>query len=106
MQHMTDRHVEPIAPRVEATELRGAPHVALAIAGMDCPNCANRIRNALMAHPGVLEAQADVPAALARVWYDPTQVRVAEILAVVTLVGEGTQHQYLPVPITPTRGDR
>jgi len=79
--------------------LAGCCVVTLAIAEMECASCAHRIRNALLAHPGVHEAEADPSTALARVWYDPARVGVREILAVVVVVGEGTQHRFLPVPL-------
>lgn len=100
MQHATESGVVPTAPRVRSLVLCGASSIDLAIAGMDCPSCANRIRNALLAHPGVVDVAADVPAALLRVWYEAAKVSVREISAVVAVVGEGTQHQYLAVPVT------
>ena len=99
MQHITDRRVEPLATRATAGSLRAATTVDLAVAGMGCPNCANRIRNALLSHRGVLEAEMDVPSALARVWYDPSCVGVGEIVAMVATVGAGTHHLYLAVPL-------
>jgi len=46
MQHATDRPVDAVAPRAGAQALRGTEFVDLAVAGMGCPNCANRVRNA------------------------------------------------------------
>jgi copper chaperone CopZ len=97
MQHVTDACVEPIVPRAEPEALVGASYIDLAVAGMGCPSCANRIRNALLAQPGIVEVEADVPAGLARVWYVPTRVGIPEMLAVVSTVGERTQHRYLAV---------
>lgn len=73
--------------------------IRLAIAEMECPDCANRIRNALLAHPAIVEAETDARAALARVWYDAARVSVREILGVVAVAGEGTQHQFLAVAL-------
>jgi copper chaperone CopZ len=66
---------------------------------MECPDCANRVRNALVAHPGVLEAETDFGAALARVWYDAARVSVREIVGVIAVIGEGTQHRFLAVVV-------
>lgn len=99
MQHMTDCHVDPVPHTADAHELEGADKVDLAIAGMGCVNCGNRIRNALLSHPGVLEVAVDVTSALARVWYLPGEVRLQEILAVIRVVGEATHHRYMGVPV-------
>jgi copper chaperone CopZ len=66
---------------------------------MGCPSCANRIRNALLAQPGIVEVEMDVPAGLARVWYVPERVGVQQVLAVVSTVGERTKHRYLAVAL-------
>jgi copper chaperone CopZ len=99
MQHFTDSPVTPLAPRVPPEALEGCAVVCLAIAEMECPDCANRIRNALLAHPGILEAEMDARAALAHVWHDPARVGVSEILSIVTVLGEGTQHRFLAVEL-------
>lgn len=102
MQHATDCHVDPAAPQASREQLLGTDYVDLAIAGMGCANCANRIRNELLAQPGILEVEMDVTAGLARVWHVPTDIDVREIVAVVGAVGEGTHHRYLAVLVPPT----
>lgn len=99
MQHLTDPLVTPSAPRTPPEALRGCSVVHLAIAGMECEQCANRVRNALMAHAGVREAETDAGATLARVWYDASRVSVEEILGIVAVIGARTQHQFLAVPL-------
>lgn len=99
MQHVTDPRVEPSTPRAPPRALVGAAVVDLSVAGMGCPSCGNRIRNALLAHPGVVEAEIDVPAGLARVWYDDARVGVRELVGVVSVLGEASQHRYLAVPM-------
>lgn len=99
MQHLTDCHVEPVASRADPEELERALHVDLAVAGMGCPNCGNRIRNALMGHAGVLEVDVDVGRALARVWYTAEDIGLEEILKAVRVAGEATHHRYMAVPV-------
>jgi copper chaperone CopZ len=99
MQHVTDCHVDPVASRAGPEELQRARYVDLAVAGMGCPNCGNRIRNALMARAGVLEVAVDVWRALVRVWYAPDDVGVEEIVSVVRIAGESTHHRYMAVPV-------
>lgn len=99
MQHLTDCHVDPVASRADPEELERALHVDLAVAGMGCPNCGNRVRNALMARDGVVEVHVDVPRALARVWYMAEDIDVEEIMTVVRVAGEATHHRYMAVPV-------
>lgn len=105
MQHATDAPVKPAAPQAPPERLEGHAVVRLAIADMECPDCANRIRNALVAHPAVIEVETDACAALACVWYDPARVSVREILGVVAVAGEGTQHQFLAVALAHDPGE-
>lgn len=99
MQHVTDRRVDPIASKAAAETLSGAQSVDLAIAGMGCSNCANRIRNALLAIPPVLEVRVNVPSSLAHVWYDGSRIGIAEIVAAVGVIGETTHHRFIAEPV-------
>lgn len=99
MQHVTDCHVDPVASRADPEELERAPDVDLAVAGMGCPNCGNRVRNALMGQRGVLEVHVDVPRGLARVWYTAEDVGVEEILKAVRVAGEATHHRYIALSV-------
>lgn len=99
MQHVTDHLVEPRPSHATRESLSAATIVDLAIAGMGCLNCANSIRNALLAQRGVVEAELDATTALARVWYDSSFTCVAEILGTVAALGERTQHRFLAVPL-------
>lgn len=105
MQHLTDPPVEPESSHATPEALSSAATVDLAIAGMGCRNCANRIRNVLLEQPGVLEAELEVARALARVWYDPSRTGVREILSTVDELGERTQHQFLAVALRGTSTD-
>ncbi|GMV05241.1 MAG: hypothetical protein AMXMBFR53_15200 [Gemmatimonadota bacterium] len=99
MQHVTDCHVEPLEGRASEQERGGAREQILALAGMGCPNCANRIRNTLLRVRGVVDVEVDLPASLATVWYDPTTVQVPTLLDAVSLAGTSTMHRYLAVPL-------
>lgn len=99
MQHVTDCHVDPIAARVSAPDRRSAEQVYLALAGMGCPHCANRVRNALLRAPGVMDVEVDLPAALATVWHDGEGSTVADLRDAVAHAGRDTHHTYLAVPV-------
>ena len=99
MQHFTDCHVDPVRRRVSEEE-RGAAQVRyLAVAGMGCPNCANRVRNGLMATSGVVDVQMDLPSALAKIWYDREATTLDDLVSAVGEAGRNTHHRYLAVPV-------
>lgn len=99
MQHVTDCHVDPAVSGASPEEKERAAVQYLAVAGMGCPNCANRVRNSLLLHAGVLEVEVELPTGLTRVWYDDRRARIPELLAAVNQAGEGTHHRYLAVPL-------
>ncbi|MGE0160824.1 MAG: cation transporter [Gemmatimonadales bacterium] len=99
MQHTSDPPVDPARPRLDPRERSSEYSVDLAVAGMGCPSCGNRVRNALLAHPGVREAEVDLCALTVRVWYRPELVGVSELVAIIEVVGQASQHRYAAVPL-------
>jgi copper chaperone CopZ len=100
MQHVTECHVEPIEGDAAAAELDEAVQHTLALSGLGCPNCANRVRNALLRTDGVLEAEIDLNAALGRVWCRPgSPPDETELVKAVVGASRGTHHRYLAVPL-------
>lgn len=72
----------------------------LALAGLGCPNCANRVRNALLRTRGVLEAEIDLHGATGRVWcLSDSPVTVTDLVKAVVGASRGTHHHYLAVPL-------
>lgn len=99
MRHDTPCHVEPLEPDPEPEALQAAEILFLAVAGMGCPNCANRVRNALLRSPGVVNAEVDHRASVAEVWVDAERLEPEPLCAAVARAGEGTHHEYVAVPI-------
>lgn len=64
MQHAIDSPIDPARPRVDPRGLRTVPGTDFATVGIGCPSCANRVRNALLAYPGIVEVKVDVSAGL------------------------------------------
>ncbi len=60
-------------------------NVTLSIEGMTCGHCVGRVRNALVAVPGVGEVQ--VALGSARVSYDPGVVGIAQLAEAITAAG-------------------
>lgn len=99
MQHVTDCHVDPVTGRASADARRDAETLYLGLAGLGCPNCANRVRNALLAVQGVVDVEIDLPAGLATVWRHPGEAEVPDLIFVVADAARGTHHRYLAVPL-------
>lgn len=100
MQHETECRVDPLRASVDPAQLAGTREVTLAVAGMGCPNCANRVRNALLRCRHVLEVEVDLRGSLARVWCDPDASVPPEALTrAVAEASRGTHHRYLAVPL-------
>ncbi|MFQ5538456.1 MAG: heavy-metal-associated domain-containing protein [Gemmatimonadota bacterium] len=99
MRHEMDCGSEPVRARVDPAELRDARQVNLAVAGMGCANCANRVRNALLGVEDVLEAQVDASQAAATVWVQAEHANISTLIRAVAKAGEGTAHEYMAVPI-------
>lgn len=100
MQHVTECHVEPIEGAAGSADLDEAVQYTLALAGLGCPNCANRVRNALLRTPGVLEAEIDLHRATGRVWCLPDSLATeSDLVKAVVGASRGTHHRYLAVPL-------
>ncbi|MGD0541846.1 MAG: heavy metal-associated domain-containing protein [Tepidisphaeraceae bacterium] len=57
------------------------------IDGMHCHRCEQTIRTAISAKPGVHEVEVDFNSRQASVLFDPANVKVSELMAVVDEVG-------------------
>lgn len=98
MTELPNCHVIPISAKVTAGNLERSSLVRLALSGLGCINCANRVRNALLSCPSVVDATVDLAAAQADVWYLPEHIGPVGLTKVVSSAGEGTHHQYHAVP--------
>jgi len=68
--------------------------IDLEITGMHCASCSALIQECLAERPGVRRAQVDLEAASARIEYEPTEVDVEQLCAVIAQVG------YVATPAT------
>jgi copper chaperone len=75
-------------------ELQDARQVTLAIFGMGCPNCANRIHNQLISLEGVYGVDVYLHMALAIVIFDKNKISPDRLIAAVTEAGNDGQHEY------------
>ena len=99
MPHFDHCHERPVRPRAEAPRRRAAHTVHLGLAGLGCPSCANRVRNALLGVPGVIDAEIDLPAALATVWHLTDLCSTGDLVEAVREASGTSHHRYLAVPL-------
>lgn len=94
-------HVEPVDHRpVDEEDLAQAASALLAVSDMGCPNCAHRVRNALLSVPGVFDADVELSSRMATVAYDGECTSVLALIHAVEHAGEGTRHAYRAVLVS------
>lgn len=92
-------HVDRVETSVDPALLERSGTAFLAVSGMGCPNCAARVRNALVLTDGVLEAEVEHTAGLAVVSFQREKVDVATLRRALAAAAAGTHHRYAAVPI-------
>lgn len=92
-------HVEPIQKISTPEEHQGITTARLAVWGLGCLNCANRVRNNLIAVTGVVEADVDHTTGFAFVEYNPDLVSVPSLLQAVAQAGNDGRHKYFAMLI-------
>ena len=93
-------HVEPIEKNISPETAAAARSATLAVWGMGCINCANRVRNSLLGLDGVVSTGIDLQRGLAYVDYLPTQVGLHDLILAVAAAGNDGRHEYRAVPIS------
>lgn len=99
MKHVGEISVDPV-PVTKSILTVSAREMVLAVAGAECPNCANRIRNAVVRVRGVVDASVDPRATVIRVWHQRDDDGLErEIMTAIQEAAHGTPHRYLAVPL-------
>lgn len=92
-------HVEPIQKQARAEELSNVERKWLAVTGMGCPNCSNRVRNSLLGLEGVSAAQVDHRRGMAIVDFNPAMVTLLDLVGAVCAAGNDGRHAYSATPV-------
>ena len=71
--------------------------ITLQVTGMGCVNCANRVHNRLVDHPGVVKAEVSHVTGKAEVTCIPSKVSVPQLISMVTGASDH-RHTYRAVP--------
>lgn len=95
-----DCYVEPLEKTVSPEDLSEAHLATLAVWGMGCPNCANRVRNGLLGLDGVVSAAIDLERGLAFVDYVPARANLHDLILAVAAAGNDGRHDYRAVVIS------
>jgi copper chaperone CopZ len=98
MTALVQHQVKTIPAEVTMVDLEGAYTVRLALSGLRGVNCANRVHDALLSCPGVVDSKVDLDAAQADVRYLPEQIGPVGLKRVVSNAAKGTPHRYRAAP--------
>ena len=87
-------YVEPIQKNATAEERQKIEKALFVVWGMDCPNCAARVRNSLLLLNGVVNAYVDHTAGVAGVIYNPELATGEMLISAVARAGNDGRHEY------------
>lgn len=88
---VTGRGRDAAARKAAAAARAGARRTTLRIGGMWCSSCALVLEEALLALPGVLDAEISYAASLARVTYEPQVADTDALIARISMLGYRAQ---------------
>lgn len=86
-------HVIPIIKEVVLEDAEHTQAITLVVSGMGCINCAHRVHNSLIDHPGVVKAKVSHVTAIAEVTYLPTKISLPQLIDRVSAAGD-SRHTY------------
>ena len=87
-------YVEPVQKIITADEQNSVELALLAVSGMGCPNCANRVRNSLLSLYGVIDTYIDYAAGIAQVSFNPNLETIDDLLGAISQAGSDGRHRY------------
>jgi copper chaperone CopZ len=90
-------HVIPFSKEVVLEPNEKTQAITLEVIGMGCINCANRVHNGLVDHPGVVKAEVSHITGTAEVTYVPAKVSVPQLIVMVARAGD-YRHTYRAIP--------
>ena len=88
------RDILPLVKLPDPSEQNHSETIFLRIDGMNCGNCVNRVRNALLGTYGVTSVGIDQPQGLGEVRYNPNLTTSAVLVAAVAAAGNDGFHNY------------
>jgi len=88
------RDILPLIKLPDQSEQKDSTSVFLQIDGMNCGNCANRVRNALLGTYGVTFVAIDQPQGLGEVQFNPSLTSTTALIAAVAAASSDGFHNY------------
>lgn len=86
--------VKAIQKTIAEEEKRTIQITYLAISGLNCPNCAIRVRNAFLNTYGVTDTVIDHTVGLGQITYNPDLIERSSLPDIVTKAGGDGIHSY------------
>lgn len=86
--------IKAIQKTISEEEKQTTQVTYLAIEGLNCPNCAIRVRNALLNVLGVTDANIDSTLGLGEVTFNPALLERASLIDIVSNAGGDGIHSY------------
>ncbi|HSA67679.1 MAG TPA: copper ion binding protein, partial [Methyloceanibacter sp.] len=87
------------AAAAETSTVKPSEHIDLRIGGMTCPHCPPAIEKALAAVPGVTSAHVNLASNIARIRYEPSRTKLADIVQAIRSIGYVPGTATLRIPI-------
>ena len=87
-------HVDAIHKSPSVEERREHATALLAVQGMGCPNCANRVRNSLLQVYGVVSVDIALEVGKAQVLFNPLLAGPNDLTRAVAAAGGDGRHEY------------
>jgi len=89
-----DCYVAPLDKAVDPGHIADGAEARLLLAGLGCPNCAARVRNAILALDGVIAVDVSLEPQRAVAIYDPTRTLPDHLVEAVHRAGAASHHAY------------
>jgi copper chaperone CopZ len=87
-------YVDPVQKVVSPAERSNTSFAVLAVWGMGCPNCANRVHNSLLALRGVVDVNVDHVTGIAVVNFNSDLTTPQFLIGAVARAGGDGKHEY------------
>ncbi|PKN98425.1 MAG: hypothetical protein CVU42_11990 [Chloroflexi bacterium HGW-Chloroflexi-4] len=87
-------NVEPIIQTPSEEEKNLVKFLYLVTSGLNCPNCAMRVRNALISTSGIIDVKIDYFDGMTEVTYIPSFIEPSTVPDLISKAGNGAHHQY------------
>lgn len=94
LNHEGGCQVTPMHATANEAQLAQASVLFLAVEGIGCPTCTQRVRNGLLHIQGVLDASVELESGLAKVWFDDGVVTPATVAADLPAAAGDARHNY------------